>query len=69
MKNAPQAFGWVGAMGLSIAPFFITTHAGLILAVISLVFLCVQTIDKKLHNLTLVQLCGIVGYSFAYWSL
>lgn len=69
MKNTPQLFGWVGAAGLSVAPFFITTKPGLILAMISLGFLCVQTIAGKIHNLTLLQLCGIVGYAYAYLTL
>jgi hypothetical protein len=53
---------WTGAALLCAAPFIIDTIAGKILAIAGLSFLLPQTIQKKVYNLTVLNLVGIFGY-------
>ena len=64
-----KACGWIGAAGLAAAPFVITSKFGLILAIVSLLVLCGQTIPLRLHNLTALQLFGVAGYAYSLLTM
>lgn len=66
MTNIARVCGWFGAAGLSAAPFFITTRAGLALAIFSLMCLSVQSVHKALLNLTILNMLGVLGYTYAF---
>ena len=57
--------GWAGAASMSLAPFIIDTDAGKLAAIAGLVLLTVQALDIRAHNLVLLNLAGIIGYSYA----
>mgnify|MGYP001345449400 FL=1 len=57
--------GWMGALCMAGAPFIIDTDAGKLAAIAGLVLLTVQALDIKAHNLVLLNLAGIIGYSYA----
>ncbi len=47
------------------APFIIDTDAGKLAAIAGLVLLTVQALDIRAWNLVLLNLAGIIGYSYA----
>ena len=53
---------WIGAAALAVAPFFITTKGGQVLAIIGLSLLTRQAIANRLWNLVSLNLIGVVGY-------
>jgi len=57
--------GWIGALCMAGAPFIIDTDAGKIIAIAGLVLLTVQALDIRAMNLVLLNLAGIIGYSYA----
>jgi hypothetical protein len=57
--------GWVGALCMAGAPFIIDTDAGKLAAIAGLVLLTVQALDIRAMNLVLLNLAGIIGYSYA----
>ena len=57
--------GWIGALCMAGAPFIIDTDAGKLAAIAGLILLTVQALDIKAHNLVLLNLAGIIGYSYA----
>ena len=57
--------GWIGALCMAGAPFIIDTDAGKLAAIAGLVLLTVQALDIRAHNLVLLNLAGIIGYSYA----
>jgi hypothetical protein len=57
---------WIGSGALCIAPFFIDTASGKLLAVFGLSILIPQTIQKRAFNLTVLNCVGIIGY---LWEL
>ena len=57
--------GWMGALCMAGAPFIIDTDAGKLAAIAGLILLTVQALDIKAHNLVLLNLAGIIGYSYA----
>jgi hypothetical protein len=57
--------GWAGAACMSLAPFAIDTNAGKLAAIAGLVLLTVQALDIRAWNLVLLNLAGIIGYSYA----
>jgi hypothetical protein len=57
--------GWAGAGCMSLAPFAIDTDAGKLAAIAGLVLLTVQALDIRAWNLVLLNLAGIIGYSYA----
>ena len=57
--------GWAGAACMSLAPFAIDTDAGKLAAIAGLVLLTVQALDIRARNLVLLNLAGIIGYSYA----
>jgi len=57
--------GWIGALCMAGAPFIIDTDAGKIIAISGLVLLTVQALDIRAMNLVLLNLAGIIGYSYA----
>ena len=57
--------GWLGALCMAGAPFIIDTDAGKIIAIAGLLMLTQQAADGKLWNLVLLNLAGIIGYSYA----
>ena len=59
--------GWMGALAMAGAPFIIDTNAGKIIAIVGLALLSVQAVDSKLYNLLLLNLAGILGYSYALY--
>lgn len=60
------ACNWLGAIALVIAPFFIDTIPGKILASSGLFLLCFQAYRLKAWNLILLNVFGILGY---VWSI
>lgn len=59
-------FGWIGCGLMMTAPFLINFAIGKILAIIGLALLTVQSVHNKMHNLTALNIVGIIGY---LWSL
>ena len=59
------AAAWVGAICMALAPFAIDTDAGKIAAITGLVLLTIQALDIRAFNLVLLNLAGIIGYSYA----
>jgi hypothetical protein len=57
--------GWMGALCMAGAPFIIDTDAGKLAAIAGLVLLTVQALDIRAWNLVLLNLAGIIGYSYA----
>ena len=57
--------GWIGALCMAGAPFIIDTDAGKLAAIAGLVLLTVQALDIRAWNLVLLNLAGIIGYSYA----
>ncbi len=57
--------GWIGALCMAGAPFIIDTDAGKVAAIAGLVLLTVQALDIRAMNLVLLNLAGIIGYSYA----
>ena len=58
--------GWMGAALLCAAPFIIDRPLGKYLAIAGLFILTIQSFDAELYNLVLLNIIGIVGYS---WNL
>ena len=58
--------GWIGSGLLCLAPFLINYWYGKVFAIFGLTLLTFQAVDKKLHNLIVVNVAGIIGY---FWSL
>jgi hypothetical protein len=50
---------------MALAPFAIDTDAGKLAAIAGLVLLTVQALDIRAWNLVLLNLAGIIGYSYA----
>ena len=59
--------GWLGALCLCVAPYTIDTHQGKLCAIAGLTLLTIQAIDSKLWNLVLLNVVGIVGYTYALY--
>ena len=57
--------GWIGALCMAGAPFIIDTDAGKLAAIAGLVLLTGQALDIRAWNLVLLNLAGIIGYSYA----
>ena len=57
--------GWMGALCMAGAPFIIDTDAGKLAAIAGLVLLTIQALDIRAWNLVLLNLAGIIGYSYA----
>jgi hypothetical protein len=57
--------GWIGALCMAGAPFIIDTDAGKLAAIAGLVLLTIQALDIRAMNLVLLNLAGIIGYSYA----
>jgi len=57
--------GWCGAGAMALAPFAIDTDAGKLAAIGGLILLTVQALDIRAWNLVLLNLAGIIGYSYA----
>jgi len=55
----------MGTGAMCIAPFFIDTLPGKICAIVGLALLTVQALDLKAHNLILLNLIGMAGYTFS----
>jgi hypothetical protein len=50
---------------MCVAPFFIDTLPGKLCAIVGLGLLTVQALDLKAHNLILLNLIGMAGYTFS----
>ena len=59
--------GWCGAGAMALAPFAIATDEGKLAAIAGLVLLTVQALDIRAWNLVLLNLAGIVGYTYALY--
>ena len=59
--------GWCGAVAMALAPFAIDTDEGKLAAIAGLVLLTVQALDIRAWNLVLLNLAGIVGYTYALY--
>jgi len=62
-----SALAWIGAACMMLAPFLIDTTEGKILAIIGLSLLCLQSIQTKCYNLTILNITGIIGYVYAIY--
>lgn len=59
-----KLLAWLGAAGLSAAPFIIDVPAGKMLAICSLLALTVQAGKLKAYNLVCMNLIGVGGYFY-----
>ena len=58
---------WVGTVCMAIAPFLIDYDIGKLLAISGLGLLTVQAYSCKLYNLIILNLIGIIGYTYAIY--
>ena len=58
---------WVGTVCMALAPFMIDYSAGKLLAISGLWLLTVQAYYCKLYNLIILNLLGIIGYTYALY--
>ena len=66
MRISP-IIGWLGAGCMALAPFAIDTDAGKLAAIAGLVLLTVQALDIRAYNLVILNLAGIIGYTYALY--
>ncbi len=59
---------WYGVAELAAAPFFITSIEGMALAASGLAALLFQAFNLRAYNLVILNLSGIVGYSFSIYK-
>jgi hypothetical protein len=59
---------WFGVVALAASPFFIDSLEGKVLAILGLAALIAQAYKLKAHNLIILNLSGIVGYSFSIYK-
>ena len=64
-----KGLAWFGSACLVIAPFVITDWRGIMLAITGLLCLMPQAWEKRLHNLLVLNVAGVLGYTFSLWSL
>lgn len=62
-----RVFAWLGATGISVAPFLINTVGGKWLAICSLICLTVQAINLKAYNLIIMNVVGVGGYLYVLY--
>lgn len=60
-----QLINWTGVAAMVAAPYFIDSDIGKHLLIFGFVCLTVQSIHIKAHNLTVLNLLGILGYTIA----
>jgi hypothetical protein len=60
--------GWLGAAGISAAPFIIDQPFGKWLAIVALAFLAVQGAKARLWNIVGMNIIGIIGYGYALFG-
>ena len=58
---------WVGTVCMALAPFMIDYSLGKLLAISGLWLLTVQAYSCKLYNLIILNLIGIIGYTYALY--
>jgi len=59
--------GWVGAAAMVAAPPLIDTAQGKALAIVGLLLLTIQAAKLRAYNLVLLNIGGILGYSYAIY--
>lgn len=59
--------GWVGAAAMVAAPPMIDTAQGKALAIVGLLLLTLQAAKLRAYNLILLNIGGIIGYSYALY--
>ena len=62
-----RLLSWIGAAGLSAAPFIIDTPAGQWLAIVSIACLTVQAWYLKAWNLVGMNTVSIIGYCYVLY--
>lgn len=58
---------WIGTACLCLAPFTIDTPEGKAMAMVGLVLLTLQAIEKKCYNLVTLNTIGFIGYGYALY--
>ncbi len=61
-----ELLAWGGAMILIVAPFFQDIRLTCFHMIFGLSILTLQAVDEQLWNLVLLNLCGILGWSFKF---
>lgn len=59
--------GYMGAALMASAPFFIDSDAGKLSAIVGLALLTVQAYNLRAVNLIALNICGIIGYTYALY--
>lgn len=62
-----KACGYVGAALMGAAPFFIDSTGGKLCAILGLALLTIQAYNLRAINLIALNICGIIGYSYAIY--
>jgi hypothetical protein len=62
-----SALAWIGAGMMMLAPFMIDTTEGKLIAIVGLAFLCLQSIQTRCYNLTILNITGIFGYVYSIY--
>lgn len=60
--------GYVGMVCMVVAPPIIDTGVGKIIAIAGLSLLTIQTINLRALNLTVLNIAGISGYLYAFFT-
>lgn len=59
---------WFGVAALAAAPYFIDAMEGKALAIAGLTALIFQAYKLRAYNLIILNISGIIGYSFSLWK-
>ena len=62
-----SVIAWIGTACMATAPFLIDYDIGKLLAISGLWLLTVQAYSCKLYNLIILNLIGIIGYTYALY--
>jgi len=64
-----RLIGWIGAAGLSAAPFFLPHPGAFVVIIFSFVLLTFQVARARLFNLVFLNIMGVLGYSYSLYHL
>lgn len=62
-----KLFAWLGAAGISAAPFIIDTDFGKWLAIFAVICLTVQAVHLRAYNLVAMNTISILGYIYVLY--
>ena len=64
-KRKPDLIGWIGAVLVSIAPFFIDSNGGKLALIAGLLLFTVKAYQAGLRSMVAANVVAIIGYTFS----